>query len=266
MKRYIPLLMILGLALSACTIRFDLDVAINEDESGTFAVFIGFDEEFQQLMEQGGADGLDLTEGLEDVPEGWTAEEVTEDGFEGMRITTDFSDLEELEQRLGELGDAGDAGVGTDFLTDFVLTHEGDEFRFKVDVSGLDEGLTDAVGDTGGEDLLAGFDPESLFEDLFQIRFKLALPGSIGANNADEIDGNTLIWNVDVTDEGRTFEAVSTVGGGSSALLIGAGAVAAAVVAGVGVTAVRRRRKESAVAAVSSAPTSLDAPPVDPID
>ena len=266
MKRYIPLLMILGLALSACTIRFDVDVAINEDESGTFAVFIGFDDEFQQLMEQGGADGFELTEGLEDVPDGWTVEEVTEDGFEGMKIKTDFGNLEELEQRVGELSDTGGAGVGTDFLTDFGLTHEGDEFRFKVDVSGLDEGLTDAVGDTGGDDLLAGFDAESLFEDLFQIRFKLALPGTIGDNNADEVNGNTLIWNVDVSDEGRTYEAVSTVGGGSSALLIGAGAVAAVVVVGVGVTAVRRRRQEQAVAAVSAAPATIEAPPVDPID
>lgn len=266
MKRYIPILMILGLALSACTIRFDVNMDINEDESGTFALFIGFDEEFQQLMEQGGGEGgFDITEGIEDVPEGWDVEEVVEDGFEGVRVSTTFNSLEELEVRLGELGDTADTGVGTDFLSDFGLTHEGDEFRFQVDVSGLDEGLSDAVGETGGDDLLSGIDPTTLFEDLFEIRFKLTLPGTIGANNADSVDGNTLTWNVDVADEGGTYEAVSTVGGGSNALLLGGAAIAGLVVIGVGVTAMRRRKGQAAVDAVTSAPTSLEAPPIDPV-
>ena len=265
MKRFIPIFMILGLALSACTIRFDVDMVINEDESGTFALFIGFDEEFQQLIEQGGGEGLDITEGIQDVPEDWDVEEVVEDGFEGVRISTGFDSLEELEARLGDLGETGDTGVGTDFLSDFGLTHEGDEFRFQVDVSGLDEGLSDAVGETGGDDLLSGIDPTSLFEDLFEIRFKLTLPGTIGANNADSVNGNTLTWNVDVADEGGTYEAVSTVGGGSSALLLGGAAIAAVVVAGVGVTAVRRRKNQAAVAAVSGSPETFEAPPVDPV-
>lgn len=266
MKRYIPIFMILVLALSACTIRFDVDMVINEDESGTFALFIGFDEEFQQLMEQGGGEGgFNITEGLEDVPEGWNVEEVVEDGFEGVKVSSAFADLEELEARLGELGDTADTGVGTEFLSDFGLTHEGDEFRFEVDVSGLDEQLAGAVGESGGDDLLSGIDPTSLFEDLFEIRFKLTLPGTIGANNADAIEGNTLIWNVDVTDEGGTYEAVSSVGGGSSALLLGGAAIAAVVVLGVGVTAMRRRKSQAAVDAVSSTPTSFEAPPVDPV-
>ena len=267
MKRYIPIFMILGLALSACTIRFDIGMVINEDESGTFALFVGFDEEFQQLMEQGGGEGgLDLTEGIEDVPEGWEVEEVVEDGFDGMKVSTTFNSLEELDTRLAELGETTDTGVGTDFLGDFALTHEGDEFRFQVDVSGLDEELAGAMGDQAGDDLLSGIDPTTLFEDLFEIRFRLTLPGTIGANNADAVDGNTLTWNVDVADEGGTYEAVSTVGGGSSGLLFGAGAAAAAVVVGVGVVAVRRRKKEAAVAAVNSVPASFDAPPFDPVD
>ena len=138
MKRYFPLLAVLVLVLSACTIRLDVGLTVDEDESGTFALFLGFDEEFQQLLEQGGGEGLDMTEGLQDVPEGWTVEDVVEDGFEGVRITTDFNDLEELEQKLGELGEGQDAGLGTEFLGDFGLTREGDEFRFEVDVSGVD--------------------------------------------------------------------------------------------------------------------------------
>lgn len=266
MKRFIPLVMLLGLVLSACTIRFDVGIDVNEDESGTFTLFMGFDEEFQQLAEQGGGEGFSLTEGIEDVPEGWAVENVVEDGFEGVRISTDFDSFEDLDARLAELGDTADTGVGTDFLSDFSLTREGDEFRFNVDVSGLDEGLTDAVGDSGSEDLFSGIDPASFFEDLFEIRFKLTLPGTIGDNNADAVDGNTLVWNVDLADEGGTFEATSSTAGDSSALILGVGAVAAAVVVGVGVVAVRRRKDEAAVNAVNSTPMSTEAPPFDPIE
>jgi hypothetical protein len=264
-KRYVPLFLLLTLVLSACTIRFDIGVEVEEDESGTFSLFVGLDEELRQLAEQSGGDDLDITQGIEDVPEGWTVEEVTEDGFEGVRVTADFASFEDLDRRIGELGESADTGVSTDFLTDFGLTHEGDEFRFTVNVTGLGDELAGTLGEQGGDDLLSGLDASSLIEDLFQIRFRLTLPGEIGANNADEVDGSTLIWNVGLSDDGGAYEAVSTVGGGNSALLLGAAAVAAVVVVGVGVAAVRRRKNDAATAAVESAPMSMDAPPVDPI-
>lgn len=266
MKRYFPAFILLVLALSACTIRIDVGVDINEDESGSFALFMGFDEEFQQLAEQSGGEDLDFTQGLEDVPEGWTAEEVTEDGFQGVRISTSFSSIDDLESKMGELGAETGAGVGTDFLSDFGLTHDGDEFRFKVDVSGLDQQLTDAMGEGGGDDLLSGIDPTTLFEDLFEIRFKLTLPGEIKSNNADIVDGNTLIWNVAISDEGGTYEAVSSTGGDSSILLYAGIAIAALVVVGVAVIATRRRKQAAAEAAINAAPVSMEAPPVNPVD
>lgn len=262
MKRYFPILLLLALGLSACTIRFDIGVEVNEDESGTFALFVGFDDEFKQLAEQGGGDDLNITEGLEDVPDGWSVEEVTEDGFEGVKIEVGFNSFEDLERRLGELNETTDTGVGTDFLSGFGLTHEGDEFRFKVDVSGVDEELTGAIGEGAGDDLFTGFD----LDELFQIRFKLTLPGEIGANNADLVEGNTLVWNVGLSEEDGTYEAVSTTGGGSSALLFAGIAAAGVVVVGVGATAARRRKDEAAVEAVTSAPISTEAPPINPVD
>jgi hypothetical protein len=265
-KRYFGILLLLALVLSACTVRFDIGVEINEDESGTFAMFIGFDEDLRELAEQGGGEDLNMIEGVEDVPEGWTSEEVSEDGFEGVRISTEFESIADLESSLAELGDGADAGMSGDFLSDFGLVHEGDEFRFQVDVTDLDEQLTGAMGDDGGDDLLGGMDMSSLFEDLFEIRFRLTLPGDIKSHNADSIDGNTLTWNVSITDEGASYEAVSTVGGGSSALLYGGIAAAALVVGGVGVVAMRRRKEEAAAAAVDAAPVTTEAQPFDTIE
>ena len=253
MKRYAPLLLLLTLVLSSCTIRLDVGLVVNEDESGTFAVFVGLDDDLRDLIEQGGGEGLDITEQISDVPEGWSVEEVTEDGFEGVRVSTDYSDFDDLEAKLAEMNEGSDGGMGGDLLSDFNITHEGDTYEFVADVSNVDEGLTGALDESGGEDLLSGLDASSLIGDLFEIRFQLTLPGEIGAHNADTVNGNTLVWNLDVTEASGTLEATSTVGGGSSALLLGGAAVAAVVVVGVGVVAVRRRKDQVAVNAVESA-------------
>lgn len=251
-KRYIPLFVLMMLVLSACTIRIDLGVNVNEDESGTFDLFMGFDDDLRQLMEQGGGGELDLTEQLADAPDDWTVEEYAEDGFEGMRISTDFESFDDLEAKLSEMSDDGGGGLGSDMLSDFELVHEEDEYRFRADVSGVDEGLTEAVGDSGG-DVLGGIDA-SMMEDLFEIRFRLTLPGSIGANNADVVNGNTLTWNLDLGSNGGELHATSTTGGSSSAMLIGGGAIAAAALIGAGVAASRRRKKNAAVEAVTNSP------------
>ena len=252
MKRYIPLFVLMMLALSACTIRLDLGVNVNEDESGTFDLFMGFDEDLRQLMEQGTGDGLGITEQLSDVPDDWTVEEVAEDGFEGVRISTDFESFDDLEAKLTEMSDDGGGGLGSDMLSDFELTHEEDEYRFRADVSGVDEGLTEAVGDSGG-DMLSGIDA-SMMEDLFEIRFRLTLPGSIGENNADAVSANTLTWNLDLGSSGGELYATSTTGGGSSTMLIGGAAAAAVALVGFGVAASRRRKKGAAVDAVTNSP------------
>jgi hypothetical protein len=253
-KRYVPLFLLLTLVLSACTIRFDVGLVVNEDESGTFTLFVGLDDELRELMEQGGGEALDITDQLSDVPEGWTVEEVTEDGFEGVRVATDYTSFDDLNAKLGEMSEGDESGgLGGDLLSDFDIAHEGDEYRFVADVSNVDEGLTGALDDSGSEDLLGGLDPSSLLGDLFEIRFQLTLPGTINEHNADSVNGNTLTWNLDVTEEAGTLEASSTVGGSSSALLLGGAAVAAVVVVGVGVTAVRRRKESVAVGVVEDA-------------
>lgn len=265
MKRYVPLFAVLVLLLSACTIRFDVGIDVNADESGTFALFIGFDEQFQQLMEEGGGEGFDMTEGLADAPEGWKAEEVIEDGFEGVRISTEFNDFDELNQKLAELNQEQGGGAGTDFLSDFSLTRDGDTFRFQADVSGIDEQLTGAVGESGGDDLMSGLDPATLFEDLFEIRFRLTLPGTIESHNADSINGSTLIWNVDIADEGTTYEAVSTTKAGAISLILIGAIVAIVIVAGLGVAAMQRRKKQNAIDAVDAAWSPTSEPPAGPV-
>jgi hypothetical protein len=260
-KRLIVLLA-LGLALSACTVRVDLGVGVNEDESGTFSMFVGLDEEFQQLAQSGGED-LNFTQALEDVPEGWTAEEVSQDGFDGVKISTDFTSFDDLQAKLSQLSaENGGGGFGTDFFSNFGLTHEGDEFRFKVEVSGLSEGLGEALGGAGGgEDMLQGFSPDEIMQELFEIRFLLTLPGEIVSNNADSVDGNTLIWNVAMSDEGTTYEAVSTTSGGGAGVLWGVLALVVVAAAALAFILYRKKQERDAVAAVTGQPVMGSTPP-----
>jgi hypothetical protein len=251
-KRY-AMLMLLVLGLSACTIRFDIGMDVKEDESGSFAVFIGLDEEMRDLMSQFGGEDVSLMDQFTgEIPEGFDVEEYSEDGFEGVRLSATFNSIDELNSKLAASGSDQGGAVGTDLVSNFSLTHDGDEFRFQADLTGVDQTLTDAIGEAGGEELMPGFGPDALSE-VFDARFRLTLPGTIQDNNADSVNGNTLTWNIVVGDTRDALQAVSSTAGGTSPLLIGGVAVVAAALIGGGV-AVSRRKKKSAVDAINSTP------------
>jgi hypothetical protein len=248
-KRIFPLVL-LALALSACTIRVDVGVNVKDDESGTFSAFIGLDQQLQEALAQSGAEDTNIVDQLtSQVPEGFTVEKDSVDGFDGARISTDFSSFADLNNRLQQQADS----VGTNLVTDFGLTHEGNEFHFSADLGALDQGFTSALSGAAGGDLPSGVDP-SMLSDLFDIRFQLTLPGKITDNNADSIDGNTLTWNLALDDQRSTLMAVSTTAGSSSAIVIGGVAVVAALLLGGGVAMSRRKKKKAAVDAVENAP------------
>ncbi len=251
MKRYAPFLL-LALILAACTVRFDADLVVNEDESGTFTLFLGLDEQLAGLAQQFGGEDLDLSERIGAGAESWTTEEVEEDGFKGTRVATEFDDFDDLEAKLTELSEGSGGGLGTEFLSRFELTHEGDDFHFEADISGVGEVLTDVIGETEGAGMIGALDSDTIAE-IFEIRFRLSLPGTIGDNNADTVSGGTLTWNLDLADDAERMVANSTLGGSSSALLFGGGAVAIAAIAGIGIAAMRRRKGNVEKKAVANA-------------
>ncbi len=263
MKRLIPLLA-LAVVLSGCTIRFDSRVTVDADESGTYALEISLDEEFRELAAQSGeTDGFGLEEGLEDVPSGWSVTEFTDGEFEGFRVAVDFDDFADLDRRLLELTATADAdSPAPTFLEESGFTRDGDRFDFTTTITGLQDDLTDLGGDSG-EFGFEGFDPASIFEQLFQIRFVVTLPGTIGANNADSVDGNTLIWNIAFDDEGRTLEASSDLGGGGLpvGLIVGILAIVALAVIGFVVYQANRRRRQEAPVWMGEATTPLATDP-----
>ncbi len=258
MKR-VALLILLVLGMSACTIRLDVGVDVKEDETGSLTMFIGLDDEMSQLASQFGGDDTSIVDQLtQQAPEGFDSEPYSEDGFEGVKLSTTFNSIADLNTKLTSAGSDQAGAIGGNLVNDFSLTHEGDEFHFSANLTGVDQGLTDVIGEAGGGDMLSGFDP-GVLSDAFDVRFSLTLPGNVKDNNADTVNGNTLTWNLSLDDPRDTIQAVSSTAGSSSALYIGGGAVVLAALLGGGVV-MSRRKKKAAVDAVASAPTAPAAP------
>jgi len=227
------------LLLTACEFRIRADLVIAEDESGTLSVELAMDEEIATLA---GSCGGELAIGEEIVPSGWTAELVSDEGYEGIRASTDFGSLDQLEQRLGELAE----GTGTAdtpllaFLADISPTREEDTFRFQLLIP-------KEVEEMIGEGLQASPIPIdlALLDEVFDIRLSLVLPGDLLSSNADVETGQTLVWDISLTDSGRVLEAESKLPGPDRTRLLVLGIVVVALVVVVYFVARLRKRRRT---------------------
>ena len=238
-RRSLPILVLVAVVLlAACEFRIRADLVIEEDESGTLSVELSMDEELATLA---GSFGGELAIGEEIVPSGWTAELVSDEGYEGIRASTDFGSLDGLEQRLGELAE----GTGTAdtpllaFLADISPVRDEDTFRFRLMIP-------EEIAAMIGEELQQSPIPIDLavLDEVFDIRLSLVLPGDILASNADVVTGQTLVWDISLTDSGRVLEAESQVPGPDRTRLVVLGAVVVAllVVVYLVVRLLRRRQ------------------------
>ena len=255
MKRLV-LLLAFAMVLTGCKVRVDSHITVDDDGSGTFAIEMSLDEEFRELSEESGEGGIDFEEGIEDIPSGWSVEPFVDGEFEGIRAAVDFSDFADLDRRLVELAESGDADTSAPtFLDQSGLTRDGDRFTFTTELTGLDDDLADFGGGGEGDFTLEGFDPAALFQQVFEIRFVVSLPGTIVSNNADSVVGNTLTWKIGFEDQGRTLQAVSDIGGGGSSVpALGVVALVVAVLLGL-VLFLRKRRPGTPKGPVVSPPT-----------
>ena len=236
------LLGIVALLLTACEFRIHATLVIEEDESGTLSLELSADEELVRLA--GGPFGGELDIGEDMVPGGWTAEVVAGDGYEGIRGSTDFESFDQLEQRLAGLADAGDAeatSLETGFISAVSLAREDDTFVFRLVIPEDTESLI-------GEGLEQSPIPLDLgiLDQVFDIRFALVLPGEIVTSNADVNTGESLIWNISLTDSGRVLEAESELPGSEERMYIVWGAVALALVVVVYIVFKLRKRRKPA--------------------
>ena len=156
-----------------------------------------------------------------------------------------MSELQDLDG--SQLGDGLAASISEDGLLCFTLTVlTGQDGRPEADLSREEARILDSA---------------------FDVTFELTVPGEIIAEetNADEIDGQTLVWRLSASDSGRVLEARSRLParrGLLETLAVWAPAVMASAAAAAGwhlYTERRRRKREEAEAQ----PPAEPAPPVD---
>lgn len=232
-------LLALLVLLTGCKIEMALDTVVKADGSGTIGIRLAADKEIQDLIaQQGGGEGDIFGEFESGVPEGWESDNGTDpDGTRWVTASRSFADPAEIKSFLEEGGAQGPAeSVGA---REFSLTQESGLLSVKT-VFSASWDMQEALAGTG-ENAPAGMTPDAL-SSIFVVQNRLTLPGSIQDNNADEVNGNTLVWKPSLS--GTTQMNATSVAykwpviGGIAAVVV---LLLAAIVALVVLSARRRR-------------------------
>jgi hypothetical protein len=245
--------------LAGCSVNMGLDTKVETDGSGTVSLRLAADQELQDaLSKAGGGLGsigslLDILGGrggladnipgsvdelfdtiMGEIPGDWQVERGTDDdGTRWLAMTRPFVSPDELEEILAS--SALSSVVNVDSLTlaqdDGVFSTK-TRFSTTADVSG-------ALSQLGGTALDL---PLDLLSQVLVIENRLTLPGTIGENDADEVQGNTLVWNVGTSDAREMHaESVSYNWAAIIGIIVAGGIVIAALVVALVLILLRRR-------------------------
>jgi hypothetical protein len=220
MKPHARLALILGTAallLTAC--RVLVDTTILPDGSGTLRTAIVFStEEKQNFSQAPGNKTKNICDNLRpNVPADATFTAEEHNGETYCVTSRPFADLQELRQLYAQMNN----------VTVRQLQFELGRLTVDVDVD-----LTQATNN------------EAVVQE-----WRLTLPGSISQHNADQVDGETLIWTI-LPNERVTLQAETAVGLtfrtlGIAGLALLAGGCGSIVGVGVGIGYIIRRRRSS---------------------
>ena len=194
----------------------DVDITIAADGSGASESLIQYDDDMARLL---GPAAQFREEVLDAQAEGADVSIVPASQLEapytqGLRYRATFDDADGLRDVLID----GPFDRATVRLVDGTLT---------IDAS------YDGT-DAGDDELFGGMVPNAT------ARVTIELQGEVTSSNADRVDGSTLVWEYDITRDGRLTLTAELGGGFPTGLLIGALALLAA--AGIGVAVARGRR------------------------
>jgi len=244
--RRLLLLLVGAVLVASCRLELDVNVAVEEDGSGSVEVVVGVDADGIERI--GGDLGAVLE--VDDLTDaGWVIDgpDLDSDGYTRVRIARSFADADEAAAIFADI--AGDEGPFEDFAVrrdpSFARTEWG--FTGRVDFSG---GL-EAFGDDG---LAAELDGEPLGQSveeieeqlgeslsrLIQVRVGVRLPGDV-TSNATTKAGNGAVWQVAFGDGPIDLEATGKESRASALVAAAIGGVCAGLLVLYGLVRVAMR-------------------------
>ena len=188
-------LLIMFFVFTACEVKWNMDIEFNEDYSGNYKISILLDQNAQSYaLETGQASaigGLDAI--LADLPEGYGSSIYQENDFLGILIRNEFENTTELQEQLQILNN----NENTSLLLLPVKEINFAESDRSFTVSGIFEEIfvSDEVS-------------EVAYENLFDGKLTLIVPGDIVEPQLENIVENTIIFEIEGTSE-KTFELIS---------------------------------------------------------
>lgn len=200
MKQYrVPILMVLGLLLSACTITSH--TTVKDTGAGTLAYEVGLDKNDLQTLAGLGETPEEFCDSLNSeggLPVGSKIQKEQRGDTYFCIVTTPFTSLQALRDSYGTKG-------VTIRQMDLIDGH----FVYDLTIAG-------AALLSSDNSQFSNFQPT--------LNWQVTAPGTIGANNADKVDGNTLTWVITTSgpQEIRVESTVtkSNLPGGSLALMV----------------------------------------------
>jgi len=188
-------LLITFLLFSACEVKWSMEVEFNEDYSGSYKILILLDQDAQfyaldtgQTTAIGGLDAI-----LADLPEGYGSSIYQDGNYLGILVRNDFQNTEELQAQFKLLNENENTAL-------LLLPIE--EINFSE--SSRSFNINGIFGEifVSDEERIEGFD------NIFDGKLSVIVPGNITRPNLENIVNNTVIFDIEGTSV-KTFEVVA---------------------------------------------------------
>jgi len=251
MRRLIVLASLLALVAMACKIETNFGVVINADGSGKIVAEVGMDQDAQNLLGDQIGDPFEGND-LSQVPNAVKRTETRGD-FTYWIIEVPVDDVTQIENEV--------VGAENSLLTTFDV--QVTDTLVSVSASAT---ASEAMGDD-----FEGFDPSTL-EEALSFNVRITMPGRITSHNADDQEGNTLIWKIPLFGSGgldvqaTSDPTQSPAGGGGGGIPIWVWIAIAAVVIAGGVYWFMQQQKKSGGGPAAAMAPEADAPAPPPAE
>ncbi len=195
-------LIIMTFLLSACMIKWEMKLTVNEDLSGAYSLTTGIDEELQIFaleMVESSLGGLENV--LNSVPEGYGKSFYSDEIYDGITIRNSFSNIDEFNSQLLELRSNPDTALMLIPIENIKIEKEIQERGVVYKVFGeFAEIIESEVTET---DLNI---PQ--MEYLYDLSLVLTLPGNM-TSPIEINDGENIVIFEPNGRQAQTFQALS---------------------------------------------------------